>query len=87
MLPTELIHLFRPLPPIYDVDGCECFARSGRHLDKGALIRAAKGLFQIADGTGLDVPEPALVQRWEGFEACAELRRLGDLVAQRLRPR
>jgi hypothetical protein len=67
--------------------GGERFAGAGGHLDEGARVSAAKGLFEVANGAPLDVPEAALVQGREVLEAGAELRWLRDEFRESIRTR
>ena len=41
---------------IGDIDGGEGLARAGGHLNEGAWIGSAEGLFEVADGASLDFP-------------------------------
>lgn len=56
-------------------------------LEPGARIRPAERGFEIVNGPCLHLPEPRLIQRWQLFQACAQLCRLCQTFDERFRPR
>ena len=72
---------------IDDVDGGEGLARPGGHLDERPLIGLGKGLFEAADGAGLDRPQAGLVQGRQFSQLRAQGRGLRHPRLERLGPR